>query len=140
MSTTPSLNLLGSPPADTGTEGAPEQPTSPATPPPAHPMTTDEIRAYILSRPDTPATTLANELRLKPIQVAGYRAASTLKRHGGRRRPSRWTHPPLPRKLASQVLANRRRVASLQRQLKTAIARLRIIDRCLTSLSARGKR
>jgi hypothetical protein len=103
-------------------------------------MTPDEIRAYILARPDDSASQLSVRLRLKTTQIAGYRAAATLKRKGRRRTPPPWAYPPLPRKLAGQVAANRRRVTRLRRELTTAIARLRIIERFLADLGGRGTR
>ncbi len=43
-------------------------------------MSRDEIRAFILERPEETAHALAQRLGLTPMQVAGYRAGATRQR------------------------------------------------------------
>lgn len=88
----------------------------------------DELRRLILKHPDLPASELAAMYQLRPIQVAGYRAAETIRQRQqaasrsmprpARRRTARHSTLSLrtPKCLVKQLAHMRKRVTVYMKQ------------------------
>lgn len=94
--------------------------------PPTRPA--DTIRRLILDRPTVPVADLARLCGLTIQQVAGYRAAQTLKRQ---RRAT-----VTPHRLKAQLRTARRRAEGpLQRSLTTALQTTALVAKTLKALN-----
>jgi hypothetical protein len=97
-------------------------------------MTRDEIRAFILRRPEQTAQALAAQLGLKPIQVAGYRASATKRQRSA---PDR--HLRSIRTIASDLRRLMLEATTLSERLDTML-RLFHQEFLITSMRHHGRR